>query len=143
MVILTVIGEVDIGWNEGYESPKFFVQGMKVIVPVGPDKAVWATVQTAAGDSARVVSEDALKVSGQCSRWVRLADVCVVSEERYEKLVSEHMKRTYGLTWADACGESSMLVEARCTMKPKEFVMWYGEKYDLTPISEMGLVAGG
>jgi hypothetical protein len=45
------------------------------------------------------------------------------------------MKKKYGITWADACGEEEPLRRAITNKVPaQQFVDDYGEKYDLIPL---------
>jgi hypothetical protein len=56
--------------------------------------------------------------------------------ESYERAVSDAMLKLYGLTWADACGDTEPLTRAQADgWTPEQFVQWFGEKYDLEPRS--------
>lgn len=58
----------------------------------------------------------------------------------YRDEVSVAMIKKYGISWADACGDSEPL-EAAMEEKqtPQEFVDWWGDKYDLDPVMGRGL----
>ena len=55
----------------------------------------------------------------------------------FAREVDAVMLYIYGIDWNDACGELDYLqkVHAEGTT-PWKFVVWWGEKYDLTPIHE-------
>lgn len=53
----------------------------------------------------------------------------------YEATVSAAMQRTYGISWRDACGDARPLQNALDDgLSPEEFVEWWGERYDLSPL---------
>lgn len=54
---------------------------------------------------------------------------------RYRNNVSCLMLDKYGITWADACGDDDRLIAGMDAQTPAEFVDWWGEKYDLTPVT--------
>jgi hypothetical protein len=54
----------------------------------------------------------------------------------YEVAVSIEMKRRYGITWEDACGDTQPLTAAfRNGESPEEFVAWWGDRYELEEIT--------
>lgn len=54
---------------------------------------------------------------------------------KFKAGVDKYFKSIYGLTWADACGDEEPLLAALKELtKPKEFVLEWGERYDLDPI---------
>jgi hypothetical protein len=54
----------------------------------------------------------------------------------YEAAVSTEMKRRFGITWADACGDPQPLTAAlRNGETPVEFVAWWGDRYELEEIT--------
>lgn len=57
------------------------------------------------------------------------------SISNYEAAVSAAMRATYGISWRDACGDAEPL---QCALhdglSPEEFVHWWGEHYDLSPV---------
>jgi hypothetical protein len=56
--------------------------------------------------------------------------------ETFRQQVSDELNRRYGLTWADACGDREPLERALADgEEPPEFVERFGQKYDLTPVS--------
>lgn len=58
--------------------------------------------------------------------------------QRYGAQVSSEFMRTYGISWADAAGDTAPLEEAlREGQSPAEFVRWWGEKYGLVPVAEL------
>ena len=57
------------------------------------------------------------------------------SVKDYQAKVDAIMKKKYGITWADACGEEEPLRRAITNKVPaQQFVDDYGEKYDLIPL---------
>lgn len=57
---------------------------------------------------------------------------------KYGEQVSSEFMRTYGISWADASGDSEPLEAAmRTVQSPAEFVQWWGEKYGLVPVAEL------
>lgn len=57
------------------------------------------------------------------------------SFSEYEAAVSSAMQRTYGISWLDACGDVEPLQSAlHDGLSPEEFVHWWGEHYDLSPV---------
>jgi len=58
----------------------------------------------------------------------------------YKRKVDVHFKEIYGSTWDDLCGEEEPLADAIDEGEdPKEFVLRFGEKYDLDKLSDLGL----
>lgn len=58
--------------------------------------------------------------------------------QRYAAQVSSDFKRAYGISWADAAGDTAPLEEAlRVGQSPTEFVRWWGEKYELVRVAEL------
>lgn len=56
---------------------------------------------------------------------------------QYKLEVTQHMLEAYGITWRDACGDDEPLETAIERGRPAiDFVLWWGEKYDLIPKSE-------
>lgn len=75
-------------WNPGYRPPLYFVEGMRVLVPIprtnahvveGKTYCCWAAVVVAAGNTARVVN-----VKHNILQWVEL-EGCAITDEEYEK----------------------------------------------------------
>lgn len=61
-----------------------------------------------------------------------------LDEYRYQ--VSKRLLTTYGIDWTDACGDDEPLLQAIANGESaKDFVDWFGRKYDLDPISLYGL----
>jgi hypothetical protein len=53
----------------------------------------------------------------------------------YEAAVSAAMQRHYGISWNDASGELAPLQTAlEEGVEPEEFVLRFGERYDLEPV---------
>jgi hypothetical protein len=56
----------------------------------------------------------------------------------FEAAVSAEMRRLYGITWEDACGDDDTLVLALANGRsPAEFVYWFGERYDFEPVNSL------
>lgn len=54
----------------------------------------------------------------------------------YEEAVTIEMKKRYGITWEDACGDAEPLTAAlRYGESPEEFVARWGDRYDLEEIN--------
>jgi hypothetical protein len=52
--------------------------------------------------------------------------------------VSKRMKRYYGITWEDACGDDKPLLSAyNADETPEEFVSWWAEKNDMQMVGEI------
>lgn len=61
----------------------------------------------------------------------------IQSGPSYREAVSIEMVRVYGITWDDACGDDEPLVRAEDDGdSPAEFVKWWGERYELTPVKD-------
>lgn len=61
---------------------------------------------------------------------------------KYHDQVNVELKRLYGVTWEDLGEESDdprLAFAYDDKESPKEFALWYGEKYDLTLKSELML----
>jgi hypothetical protein len=55
----------------------------------------------------------------------------------YEAQVSDEMRREYGLTWADACGDVEPLSQALADgLRPADFVRQFAERYELDPVRQ-------
>lgn len=55
----------------------------------------------------------------------------------FETAVSAEMKKRYGITWEDACGDVEPLIAALAEGRhPAEFVHCFGERYDLQEIAK-------
>jgi hypothetical protein len=60
--------------------------------------------------------------------------------DEFARLVSIRMLTVYGIDWDDACGDSEPLCAAISDgWSADEFVDWWGQKYDLDPLSLFGL----
>jgi hypothetical protein len=60
--------------------------------------------------------------------------------DEFTRLVSIRMLTVYGIDWDDACGDGEPL----CTAiddgwSADEFVDWWGQKYNLDPLSDFDL----
>ena len=54
--------------------------------------------------------------------------------------VSSLLLQKWGLNWADACGDAEPLAQAHADgISPDDFAQGWGERYDLTPMAEVGL----
>ncbi|UAY53190.1 hypothetical protein [Ferruginibacter albus] len=62
---------------------------------------------------------------------------------QYWDSVDQSMIKIYGIDTSDAGISADDIAFAQeALMKPKEFVEWWGSKYDLTPISEYKINLG-
>lgn len=60
--------------------------------------------------------------------------------ESFARSVDEELLKGYGISWKDASGDSDLLVQAfQGGETPEEFVQWFAQKYDLTPVDSLGL----
>lgn len=75
-------------WNPGYKSPLYFVEGMRVFIPIprtpehvaeGKTYCCPAIVSVAAGTTARVINE-----KHHIAQWVERED-CAIPEDEYDK----------------------------------------------------------
>ena len=58
--------------------------------------------------------------------------------QAYERAVTRAMLREYGVTWLDACGDVGPLRAAmEAGRTAEQFVRWWGEKYGMTPVSDL------
>lgn len=68
---------------------------------------------------------------------VTMSSQAIMSE--YEAAVSNTMQKRYGITWQDASGDTQPLESAIADgWTPEQFVRWFGERYDLEPVSSRG-----
>jgi hypothetical protein len=59
-----------------------------------------------------------------------------MTPQEYEAAATTEMKRRYGITWEDACGDAEPLTAAlRNGDSPAEFVARWGARYELAEIS--------
>ncbi len=61
-----------------------------------------------------------------------------LDEFRYD--VSKQMLTVYGIDWDDTCGDEAPLISAiEDGWSAEEFIDWFGRKYDLDPLSAVGI----
>lgn len=62
----------------------------------------------------------------------------MLNDYRYE--VSARMLTIYGIDWNDACGDDAPLQRAiNDGESAEEFVEWWGQKFNLTTLFEVGI----
>jgi hypothetical protein len=54
--------------------------------------------------------------------------------EKWKKEADEEMSELWGINWAEACGDEEPLKSGyNSGQSPREFAVWWGDKYDLDP----------
>ena len=119
--------------TDHYESPRYFCKNMKLLV-VFNNRPIRVTVTEAFGDAAWVECADPKFIE-----MIGLYDGVVYTLSAFRERVTGHMKKKYGISWDDACGETAPLEEARFYQTPEEFASMWGDKYELTLLSDAGL----